>query len=46
LLLPFQIATDIEQHPEAVRNTPHTTPIVRPDEAKAAREPKLKWEKK
>ncbi|TVM00470.1 MAG: glycine dehydrogenase (aminomethyl-transferring) [Candidatus Brocadia sp. WS118] len=41
----IQIATDIEQRPEAIRNTPQTTPIGRPDEVKAAREPKLKWEK-
>src|SRR3989304_2834444 len=38
------IATDIEQQPETVRNAPQTTPIGRPDEVKAAREPKLKWE--
>lgn len=40
----IQIATDIEQRPEAIRNTPQTTPVGRPDEVKAAREPKLKWE--
>lgn len=40
----IQIATDIEQRPEAVHNTPQTTPIGRPDEVKAAREPKLRWE--
>ncbi len=39
----IQIATDIEQRPETVRNTPQTTPVGRPDEVKAAREPKLKW---
>ncbi len=37
------IAGDIEQHPESIRSTPQTTPIGRPDEVKAAREPKLKW---
>jgi len=42
----IQIATDIEQKPDAVCNTPQTTPIGRPDEVKAAREPKLRWEKK
>jgi glycine dehydrogenase subunit 2 len=41
----IQIAEDIEQRPEEVRNTPHTTPIGRPDEVKAAREPKLRWGK-
>ncbi|MBI2472239.1 MAG: aminomethyl-transferring glycine dehydrogenase subunit GcvPB [Planctomycetes bacterium] len=40
----IQIAENIEQRPEVVRNTPQTTPIGRPDEVKAAREPKLKWE--
>lgn len=40
----IQIATDIEQQPETVHNTPQTTPIGRPDEVKAAREPKLRWE--
>lgn len=40
----IQIAEDIKQRPEVVRNTPQTTPIGRPDEVKAAREPKLKWE--
>ncbi len=42
----IQIATDIEQRPETVHNTPQTTPIGRPDEVKAAREPKLRWENK
>lgn len=42
----LQIAEDIEQRPEAVRNTPQTTPIGRPDEVKAAREPKLRWGKR
>lgn len=40
----IRIAEDIEQRPEVVRNTPQTTPIGRPDEVKAAREPKLRWE--
>ena len=40
----IQIATDIEQRPEIVHDSPQTTPIGRPDEVKAAREPKLKWE--
>ncbi len=39
----IQIAKDIEQQPEVVHNTPQTTPIGRPDEVKAAREPKLRW---
>lgn len=40
----IQIAADIEQQPETVHNAPQTTPIGRPDEVKAAREPKLRWE--
>ena len=40
----IQIATDIEQHPGIVHDSPQTTPIGRPDEVKAAREPKLRWE--
>jgi glycine dehydrogenase subunit 2 len=39
----IRIAEDIEQRPEVVHNTPQTTPIGRPDEIKATREPKLKW---
>lgn len=42
----IQIATDIEQKPESVRDTPKTTPVGRPDEVRAAREPTLKWEKR
>lgn len=41
----IQIANDIEQQPETVRNSPQTTPIDRPDEVKAAREPNLRWKK-
>ena len=41
----IQIAADIEQQPETVHNAPQTTPIGRPDEVKAAREPKLRWER-
>lgn len=41
----IQIADDIEQRPDIVRDSPKTTPIGRPDEVKAAREPKLRWSK-
>jgi len=41
----IKIAEDIERQPEVIRNSPQTTPIGRPDEVKAAREPKLRWEK-
>ena len=40
----IRIAADIEQQPEAFHNLPKTTPISRPDEVKAAREPRLKWD--
>ncbi|MBF8275700.1 MAG: hypothetical protein HW390_773 [Candidatus Brocadiaceae bacterium] len=40
----LQIAADVEQRPESFRGLPQATPIGRPDEVKAAREPKLKWE--
>ena len=40
----IKIAEDIERQPEVIRNSPQTTPISRPDEMKAAREPKLRWE--
>ncbi|KKO20030.1 MAG: aminomethyl-transferring glycine dehydrogenase subunit GcvPB [Candidatus Brocadia sp.] len=39
----IQIARDIEQRPGVVRDTPKNTPVGRPDEVKAAREPVLKW---
>ncbi|MBI4223279.1 MAG: hypothetical protein HY607_11460 [Planctomycetes bacterium] len=41
----IKIAEDIERQPEVIRNSPQTTPIGRPDEVRAAREPKLRWEK-
>lgn len=40
----MRIAADIEQQPEAFHNLPKNTPISRPDEVKAAREPRLKWD--
>ncbi len=39
-----KIAEEIERQPEVIRNSPQTTPISRPDEVKAARELKLRWE--
>jgi glycine dehydrogenase subunit 2 len=29
--------------PEALHSAPHTTPIARPDEVQAARQPRLRW---
>ena len=38
------IVKEIETNPDLVKNAPHTTPVRRLDEVKAAREPILKWE--
>lgn len=38
-----QIAREAETDPELVRSSPRSTPVRRPDEAKAARELKLRW---
>jgi glycine dehydrogenase subunit 2 len=37
------IAREAEETPELVRSAPHTTPVRRLDEARAARQPILKW---
>jgi glycine dehydrogenase subunit 2 len=37
------IAKECEENPELVRTAPHTTPVRRLDEAKAARQPVLRW---
>jgi glycine dehydrogenase subunit 2 len=38
-----QIDRESREDPELVRTAPHTTPVRRPDEAHAAREPILRW---
>ena len=38
------INDEISTQPELVTEAPHTTPVSKLDEAKAAREPQLKWE--
>jgi glycine dehydrogenase subunit 2 len=38
-----KIAKEIETQPDMVKTAPHTTPVRRLDEVKAAREPQLKW---
>ena len=38
----IQISKEIEEDPEKVKGAPYTTKVLRLDEAKAAREPKLK----
>jgi glycine cleavage system P protein (glycine dehydrogenase) subunit 2 len=37
------IAHECEERPELVRSAPHTTPVRRLDEARAARQPVLRW---
>ncbi|HYM61666.1 MAG TPA: aminomethyl-transferring glycine dehydrogenase subunit GcvPB [Thermoanaerobaculia bacterium] len=39
------IARECEERPELVRSAPHTTPVRRLDEARAARQPILRWKK-
>ena len=38
-----KIAGEVLESPDMVRNAPHTTPVTRPDEARAARKLRLKW---
>ena len=38
------IASESENIPETVRSAPYSTPVSRLDEAKAAREPDLRWQ--
>jgi glycine dehydrogenase subunit 2 len=33
----------VEESPDLLHAAPHTTPISRPDEVRAARQPVLKW---
>jgi len=40
----LDVDREAHENPDAVKSTPHTTPIGRPDETKAAREPVLKWQ--
>jgi glycine dehydrogenase subunit 2 len=37
------ISKEIDDNPEIVQNAPHNTSVRKLDEAKAAREPDLKW---
>jgi len=39
----LSIARECEETPELVRTAPHTTPVRRLDEARAARQPILRW---
>lgn len=40
-----QIAREVEENPEIVQEAPHTTPVRRLDETRAARNPVLRYEK-
>ncbi len=40
-----QIAEEAKENPELLKTAPHTTPLKRLDEARAARQPVLRWEK-
>jgi glycine dehydrogenase subunit 2 len=39
----LRIAREAEENPELVKSAPHTTPVRRLDEARAARQPVLRW---
>ena len=39
----MQIDEEIQQDPDFVNHAPHTLPVGRVDEAKAARSPQLSW---
>jgi glycine dehydrogenase subunit 2 len=38
------IAQEAEENPQLVKTAPHTTPVARLDEARAARKPVLRWQ--
>jgi glycine dehydrogenase subunit 2 len=38
-----QIDRELREEPDTVRHAPHTTPVRRPDETRAARDPVLRW---
>lgn len=41
----IQIAREAEEEPEVIHHAPHHTPVRRLDEARAARQPDLRWTK-
>lgn len=41
-----EIDREVTENPDLVRQAPHTTPVSRLDEAKAARQPDLRWRRK
>ncbi len=40
-----EIDREVTENPDLVRQAPHTTPVSRLDEAKAARQPDLRWKR-
>jgi glycine dehydrogenase subunit 2 len=40
----LQIAREAKEDPQLLHDAPQTTPVRRPDEAKAARNLKVRWE--
>ena len=38
------IAQEAKENPDLVKNAPHSTPVKRLDEARAARKPILRWD--
>ena len=41
----LEIDREVSENPDLVRQAPHTTPVSRLDEAKAARQPDLRWKR-
>ena len=39
----LRIAREAEEDPDLLHDAPHTTPVSRLDEARAARQPDLRW---
>jgi glycine dehydrogenase subunit 2 len=39
-----EIAKDVEENPEILHTAPHNTPVRRLDDARAARNPDLRWQ--
>jgi glycine dehydrogenase subunit 2 len=40
----LSIAQEAKENPDIVKTAPHSTPVSRLDEARAARKPLLRWE--
>ena len=45
ILAMLDIDREVSENPDLVRQAPHTTPVSRLDEAKAARQPHLRWKR-